>query len=70
MHELPYDKDGTCNARELPPTSYLHVLTVSQQNVFNTFGGGFSMKAALINAQNLVENVVLARLCVFMAAFV
>jgi hypothetical protein len=70
MHELPHDVDGACNVGELPPTSCCHILKVSQINAFNTIGGGVSKKHALINAQNLVENVDFAKLFVFTVAFV
>ncbi len=61
MHKLPHDVDGTCSVKDLPPTSCLHALMVSQINAFNTFGRGVSKKHALINAQNLLENVDFAK---------
>jgi hypothetical protein len=69
VHKLPHDMDRTCNFGELPPTSCLHVLMVSQINAFNTFWGGVSKEDALINA-NLVENVDFVRFFVFTATFV
>ncbi len=70
MHKLPNDVDRPGNSGEQPPTSCLHILMVSQINAFNMFWRGVTNKPALINAQNLVENVDFVRLLIFTAAFV
>ena len=58
------------NVLDLPSTSSLHVLAVHQKNAFDASGGGVAQKKALVNAQNIVYNLDLARLAILAAAFV